>query len=212
MSAPQQPIASAPEPTAAPAQLAGLTISPSPGVTSTTADAKESVLTTPKVGSAQFSSFISLVHSYLWSSVTFADQKAAFLFAIDSAFLGYLLSNGLLREMRHTQAWQLAQWLSLTSLVFFGLSIGMAIYVVMPRLGGNRTGLIYFMAIASRRNREAYVAEVLSSSDSSLSSALAEHSYEVARIATRKYRNLRFGVWVGIIGFVSGLLYIGITQ
>lgn len=212
MSTPQQPVAPTPQPAEAPAQLAGLTIPSSPGVTSTTADAKESVLATPKVGSEQFSSFISLVHSYLWSSVTFADQKAAFLFAIDSAFLGYLLSNGLLRKMTHVQTWQFLQWLSLVSLVSLGLSIGMAVYVVMPRLGGNRGGLIYFMAIASRRNREAYVAELLSSSDSSLSSALAEHSYEVARIATRKYRNLRLGVWVGIIGFASGLVYIGISQ
>jgi hypothetical protein len=149
----------------------------------------------------------------LWSSVAFADQKAAFLFAADSAFLGYLLANGLLRQLRRSiSAWQLSHWLSLASLLFLGLSIGLAIYVVMPRLGGSRSGLIYFRAIASRKDKETYVADVLSSSDSSLSSALAEHSYEVACIASLKYRYLQVGIWIGALGFLSGLGYIGLAQ
>lgn len=154
-----------------------------------------------------------MVHSYLWSSVTFADQKAAFLFASNSAFLGYLLSNGALRQLKPpVTAWQVPQWLSLASLLFLGASIAMAIYVVMPRLGGKQSGLIYFKAIANRKNKEQYVAEVLSSSDSALGIALAEHSYEVATIATRKYKHLQIGIWVGVVGFLSGLAYIGLAQ
>ena len=157
--------------------------------------------------------FMSLVHSYLLSGITLADQKAAFLFAADSAFLGYLLSRGLLRQLTPGNAsWLLPEWLAFGCLVALGISIGTAIYVVMPRLGGNSKGLIYFGAIAARKDSEQYVADVLSSTEASLDVALAEHSYEVARISNRKYRHLRFGMWVGALGFLAGLAYIGLTR
>lgn len=213
MSTPQQPIPTGAELSVPPSQLAELTLpqpSPEPAGTSSV---KESVSPTSRVEGQQFSSFISVVHSYLWSAITFADQKAALLFATDSAFLGYLLSNGLLHQLKPPIAgWHAAQWAALISLLFLGLSIALAIHVVMPRLAGKHDGLIYFMAIANRKKREQYVAEVLSCTDSSFSVALAEHSYEVARIATRKYTHLRTGMWVGILGFVAGLAYIGLTQ
>jgi hypothetical protein len=88
----------------------------------------------------------------------------------------------------------------------------MAIYVVMPRLGGNSSGLIYFRAIATRKNSEQYVAEVVSASDASLNVALAEHLYELSRIAARKYEHLRIGMWLGGLGFLIGLAYIGLTR
>ncbi len=92
----------------------------------------------------QFAPFISLVHSYLVSMVNLADQKAAFVFATESAFLGYLLSAGLLKEMDvPVTAWHLPHWFALTTLVLLGLSIGAVLSVVTPRLGGKATGLVY---------------------------------------------------------------------
>ncbi len=157
--------------------------------------------------------FVSLVHSYLLSGITLADQKAGFLFASDSAFLGYLLSAGLLRELKPgTSPWLLPQWMAFGSLVSLGLSIAIAIFVVMPRLGGSKDGLIYFRAIAARRKREHYVTDLFSSTDMSLNLALAEHSYEVAQISTRKYKYLRVGMWIGTLGFLAGLSYVGLTR
>jgi hypothetical protein len=156
---------------------------------------------------------MSLVHSYLGSVIAFADQKAGFLFAADSAFLGYLLSRGLLRQLAPENGrWLLHEWLAFGCLISLGISIGAAIYVVTPRLGGNNRGIIYFRAIATRKNSEQYVTEVLSPTDASLNVALAEHSYEMARISDRKYRYLRFGVWIGALGFLDGLAYIGLTR
>lgn len=156
---------------------------------------------------------MSLVHSYLMSAITFADQKAGFLFATDSAFLGYLLSNGLLAQLKHPiSAWHATQWCSFASLLLLGSSNVTAVFVVMPRLGGGHAGLIYFKAIASRKERAQYVTEVFSSSDSSLGKALSEHCYEIAGIATRKYTHLRVGMWLGVLGFMAGLAYIGLTR
>jgi hypothetical protein len=145
--------------------------------------------------------------------VTLADQKAGFLFAADSAFLGYLISDGLIHQLRlPISDWHMPQWGALASLLFLLVSIGFAIQVVMPRLGGKSDGLIYFRAIAARKEGRSYVAEVLSSTDLSLSIALAEHTYEVARISTSKYMRLRIGMWVGALGFLAGLAYIGLTR
>ena len=213
MSAPQQTLPPAPESSAPPPQLAGLTLPRPPLGPTGNPGTKEPTSSPEKVGSQQLLSFISLVHSYLLSTVTLADQKAAFLFAADSAFLGYLMSDGLIRQLRPPPSgWQMTQWSALASLLILGVSIAMAIYVVMPRLGGRSSGLIYFRAIATRKNMELYVAEVVSSADSSLSAALAEHSYELAKISTRKYQHLRIGMWTGALGFLAGLAYIELTR
>ncbi|MBZ5573793.1 MAG: DUF5706 domain-containing protein [Acidobacteriia bacterium] len=92
------------------------------------------------------------------------------------------------------------------------ISLALVLNVVMPRLGGRGDGLIYFAAIANRRNSAEYVTDVLSSAHSSLETALAQHSYEVARIATRKYRNLRMAMWVGVAAFVAGFVFIGLNR
>jgi hypothetical protein len=214
MSTPQQPLSDPSDTSPAPPpELARMTLSRPHSEPATGLDTKEPSSPPRPAASQQFFPFMSLVHSYLGSAITFADQKAAFLFAADSAFLGYLLSRGLLHQLAPKNgSWLLLEWLAFGCLISLGISIGAAIYVVTPRLGGNDRGIIYFGAIAARKNSEQYVTEVLSSTDSSLNAALAEHSYEMARISKRKYRHLRFGVWVGALGFLAGLAYIGLTR
>lgn len=198
---------------AMPPQLANSTIHQPPADTTGAAATKEPSSAVGKEQCEQFQSFMSLVHSYVMSAITFADQKAGFLFATDSAFLGYLLSNGLLLRLKApVSAWHLVQWASIASLLLLGASNVMAVLVVMPRLGGRHTGLIYFKAIASRKRRSEYVSEVLSSTDASLNVALSEHCYEIAGIATRKYTHLRAGMWLGALGFLVGLAYIGLIR
>lgn len=212
MSTSQQPTASA-DPGPTPPQLANSTIHQASADAADTPATKEPSSPARKEQCDQFPPFMSLVHSYLMSAITFADQKAGFLFATDSAFLGYLLSNGLLLRLKPpVSAWHLVQWSCLASLLLLGASNVMAVLVVMPRLGGKHTGLIYFKAIASRKRRSEYVSEVLYSTDASLNVALSEHCYEIARIATRKYTHLRTGMWLGALGFLSGLAYIGLIR
>src|SRR5579863_1797470 len=148
VSVPQQPIQQAQLPTDPPPELEGLSLphpTPSPG---TPAGTKDSASAPPPPQPSYFS-FSSLAHSYLWSAITLADQKAGFLFASSSAFLGYLMSDGILRQLRANNP----GWPRLTAacaLVLLLMSIGLSINVVMPRLGGNSGGLIYFKAIAGR--------------------------------------------------------------
>jgi Family of unknown function (DUF5706) len=213
MSSPQQPFSDTSGPSAPPSELAGMTLSRPPSEPISAPNTKEPLPSARQAASQQFFPFMSFVHSYLSSAITLADQKAAFLFAADSTFLGYLLSRGIIRQLSPGNvSWLLPEWLALGCLMSLGISIGAAIYVVMPRLGGNSRGLIYFKAIAARKNSEQYVTDVLSSTDSSLNVALAEHSYEVACISNRKYQHLRLGMWIGALGFLAGLAYIGLTR
>ena len=108
---------------AMPPQLANSTIHQPPADTTGAAATKEPSSAVGKEQCEQFQSFMSLVHSYVMSAITFADQKAGFLFATDSAFLGYLLSNGLLLRLKApVSAWHLVQWASIASLLLLGAS------------------------------------------------------------------------------------------
>lgn len=210
MSSPQQPLSQAQSSHLLPRELEGLAVPQPRSTIETMSGTKES--SSPSVaGDPGHFSFLSLVHSYLWSAVTLADQKAGFLFASSSAFLGYLMSDGILRQMRSPSSLWL-QWSAVASLILLLTSIGLAINVVMPRLGGSKEGLIYFRAIACRKMREHYVFDLLSSTQGSLNTALAQHSYELSKICTRKYQYLRIGIWVGLSGFVAGLIFIGLTR
>jgi len=211
MSAPQQPLSRTQAPITPPPELEGLSL-PKPAAASfeSRVGAKESA-STPATRDPGYFSFSSFVHSYLWSAVTFADQKAGFLFASSSAFLGYLMSDGMLRQLRYPASPWL-RWIAASSLIFLVASIGLAINVVMPRLGGRSSGLIYFRAIAGRKLREHYVSDVLSSAENTLNTSLVEHSYELAKICTLKYHCLRIGIWVGLLGFIAGLVFIGLTR
>ena len=213
MSTPQQPLSEISKTASTPPELTGQTlpaISPEPTAVTTL---KEPLQPPPKEQAQAYLPFISLVHSYLWSAITLADQKAGFLFAATSAFLGYLLSKGLLIQLKPPWVgWGLPHWLALASLLLLLAAMGVAIHIVMPRLGGNSAGLVYFKAIASRKDRQLYVSDVTSCTNTALDSALAEHSYEIAKISTRKYSWLRFGMWIGLSGFIAGLGYIGVTQ
>jgi hypothetical protein len=214
MPSPQQSLTpGAAESMAPPRELADLALAQPPAGGATVASAKEPASPALSSTAPQLPQFMSLVHSYLLSMITLADQKSAFVFTADSAFLGYLLAAGLLHQLQAPpSSWAVRQWCGAMALAFLVCSIAAIINVVMPRLGGKARGLIYFKAIAARKGSQQYAMEVLSSADPSLSVALAEHSYEVARISTRKYRSLQFGIWVGILGFLAGFIFVGLGR
>jgi hypothetical protein len=176
----------------------------------TDAPEKERALAVTDTGLAdRIEGFSSRTHDYVWSALTFAEQKAAFIFTADTAFLGYLLSSGALQVMttRHAR-WDWRTYLALSAIVLLLGSIANALSAVMPRLGGNAAGLIYFNAVA-RRSKDEYLSDVMGSSRTELARGTLEHCHELARIARVKYNEIRLGAWLAIFGFAVGLIYIG---
>ena len=151
-------------------------------------------------------SFSSHTHEYLAKSVEFGEQKAAFVFAVDTAFLGYLFSLGVVEPLFTAHRWSAQTCLGVSSIALLLVSVAIAVAAVLPRLAGNPAGLIYFGNIASR-SRDAYVNDVIRCSPNELVKATLEHCYELATIARSKHHKVRLSAWFGILGFVSGLAY-----
>lgn len=151
--------------------------------------------------------FSAFVHGYLWSTVTFAEQKAAFVFTVETAFLAYVVSQGALRGMRvRPLNWTANEWLAISSVAFLLVSLITTVSVVMPRLAGARTGLIYFNAIAARQTANQYISEVFECKD--LSRATLEHCHELSGICRRKYAGVQWAILIGLLGFVTGFVWI----
>jgi hypothetical protein len=149
--------------------------------------------------------FGSFVHEYIWGSILLAEQKAAFIFAADTAFIGYLVAT-IPTDFGHLQMSLMAILVCAFSLLIG--SISATVSIVMPRLGGDLRGMIYFKAVASRPTAADYMSEVLRANRPELDSATMQHIYEIATICTRKYERVRWALWLGLFGFIAGFLWI----
>jgi len=189
-------------------ELADLSLSrviPSYGTLQGQKDAAAAVGVTlePKIGDKfAFSTF---VPGYVAGGILLADQKAAFIFATDTAFLGYLVTT-IPANVRHIPSPQ--QFLLGAALVLLVLSITSVIAVLIPRLGGDAKGLVYFKAIASRPTSESYVSEVLRATQSELDASTLQHTYEISKLSASKYGYVRVAMWFGLFGFAAGMLWL----
>ena len=152
-------------------------------------------------------SFLSFVHEYVWANTLFAEQKAAFVFAADTAFLGYLVST---IPSHVLGLGRLQQGLIITALGSLILSIATVVSIITPRLGGHLKGLIYFGAISTRTSAADYISDVLRANQPQFDAAIAHHIYEIAVICNRKQRRIRWAILFGMIGIVVGMLWLTI--
>lgn len=205
MSKTDNPISDQSEKMPNPPELKGASLSKSSLLPTVIKDEKESVTTDIEAFSENRFPFGSFVHNYVWASIQFAEQKAAFVFAVDSAFLGYLVTT---IPSNLLQIAPLQQVLIASALMLLGSSIAAVLTVIMPRLGGDFKGIVYFGAISKRATAAEYSTEVLRANRSELDSATAQHIYEIAVICTRKYKRIRWAIWLGLFGSLAGLLWL----
>ncbi len=165
--------------------------------------------TTKNSESDKQQAFSVFVHSYVWSSILLAEQKAGFLFASNTAFLGYLVSTLPKYFADFPLAQQVLAGAAILSLV---LSNAAVLAAVFPRMGGNSTGLIYFKAISERPSSLTYADEVSQSSNADLEKATATHVYEISRICREKYRCVRIALILAFAGFAIGLVWLSILR
>lgn len=149
------------------------------------------------------------VHSYVREYVRSADQKAAFFFAAATALLAFLHSqDGTARWLKDVRTWSLTDALAFLAMLSLASSACVLLAVVVPRLKGSRRGILFFSAIAEYESAREYGSEVLHQSKYEIVSAELQHSYDLSKVCTRKYRVLRIGFWIGAVGGVSSLLFL----
>jgi hypothetical protein len=134
------------EPRTVAPELAGVSLN-NPTVASTATSQKESLPASALTIKEDKFPFTSFVHGYVWASILLAEQKAGFVFAANTAFTGYLATTIPVNFLKMHFGEEFLLFSALASLT---LSIASVIAVVIPRLGGDLRGLIYFRAIASR--------------------------------------------------------------
>lgn len=167
----------------------------------------------PDSKDAQFSNqddqvfqFSKHVHSYIRDYINLADQKAAFIFAIGTSLLAFLNQSGI------TKVWKqgtmsLISIVVIISLVSIGSSVLLSILVVAPNLnpGSGRRGYIFWESIMKYGSSERYLEDIETKQVEELTRAMLEHCYVLAGVCRRKYKYLRYSIFVGAIGIISTL-------
>ena len=151
--------------------------------------------------------FAEETHQYVRDYIRQADQKATFLFAGSSTFLAYLNSISLAQNwLSNPKTWSLLEVLSF--LATCGLMLGAAFcaFVITPRVGGSKRGLLFFSAIKEYETPAEYTIELNSKKPTELCEAKLKHVHELSRICHAKYECLTWAFRVSILGAFCGFL------
>jgi hypothetical protein len=148
---------------------------------------------------------------YLREYIRHADQKSIFFFSICSALLAF----------EHAQNWA-TRWIKTDPLTAWDLTTGAAmsllaiagacfLWVVKPRLGGSKRGIIFFMAVAEFATADEYIETVATRSDSDVATETLRHCYDLAKVAAAKYQVMAIGQVVGGLALALSLLLLVAT-
>lgn len=156
--------------------------------------------------------FAVFVHEYLQEFIKFADQKAGFIFAIASAILTFLVKQQVQRNVLASISNRgLSEWAGFLALLLMATADVLSLLVVLPRLRGKGTGLVYWKGILDAKGPSDYVLRIRRLGDDGLNTAVLEHCYELAGIADRKYELLKWAMWSGAFGAIAaGCVLLGL--
>lgn len=146
-------------------------------------------------------------HEYINKYIDAADRKAGVTFTITSAILIYLVEGSDTLAWLPTLTVSLVDVISLSSAFLFLTSSVCSFMVIYPRLGGAAEGFVYWGSVSRREASQQYRDEILSKSLETLVSARLEHSYELAKICTRKFELISLSMRFGILAAVLFIIY-----
>lgn len=154
---------------------------------------------------AELTTFANDVHGYLRQNISWADQKAAFLFAAVSAFIAFLHTKQALGVWRKGQMFAWQDGTGLLAGICLLSAAGCVFVAVWPSRKGKSTGLVFWGSIAGKPSAGAYVDDVKPLSGSELAEEKLRHSYELAGIAARKFQWVDWAMRSAIVGFVVAI-------
>lgn len=146
--------------------------------------------------------FAKFQHEYVFKNIEAADRKAAAVFAVASALLGYVSQKAQYIDWIKGGPWSLQQHLALGACALLIISAAFALRVIWPNLRGAAHGIIYWRSVASCRSSEEYLAAVRGRSEAQLADEMLHHGYEISGVCVAKYRRLQVALWSGLIGIV----------
>ena len=153
-----------------------------------------------KANAAELTTFANDVHGYLRQNVTWADQKAAFMFAGSVGLLAYLNARQAFGFLRGDVLFEWPHTILAAAAICLLITAFSAFVTYWPRTKGMRAGLVFWGAIAKNESDGAYVERVRDKTAVELATAKLEHSYELAKICERKFKWVDAATRFGIAG------------
>jgi hypothetical protein len=155
--------------------------------------------------------FAYFLHQYLRDFIKFADQKAAFIFALSSGIAAFLVRSGAHKIfLTPLSSRSFSDWAAFLACISAAVAGLLSLAVVLPRLRGRSTGVIYWKGIVGTGSALAYQGLLRAADNHRITGALLEHCYELAQIADRKYEILKWALWVGAVGVVASGVLLGL--
>lgn len=152
-------------------------------------------------------SFAQHVHTYITQYITLADQKAAFVFALCAAILGYFFKSGFHSMwLKPVATWTIAD--PICCIAMLGLAAGalFACAVILPKLRKSHRGIVFFCSIAEHESSTEYASEVLATAPVHLARAILRHNYDLAHVCRAKYWKLTVSLWCTAFGVMLGMI------
>lgn len=150
--------------------------------------------------------FAEATHQYIRSYIAAADQKAIFFFTGSTALLAFLFRNGVsTRWLKPVMQWNIIDTFGFVAMVALAIGAMGALFVIIPRTPGSRRGFIFWEAIAEYDTGRHYADELSVLSPASLFQVKAEHCFDLAGVCRKKYRYLRWALWICSVGLVASL-------
>ena len=156
------------------------------------------VVLQPETGVSEFARH---VHLYVQEYIRLADQKAAFIFAFVSVLLAFLYNEKLhVGWFRHPQHWSALDLVAFLSMASLFTSLTFAVLVVMPRLAKSHVGYVFFKSIKEFRSASDYATSISQKDDKQLAISILKHTYDIARVCSKKYMFFFVAFWASIVG------------
>jgi hypothetical protein len=153
--------------------------------------------------------FTTDLHQHIWANLIFAEQKAGFLFVTASGLLVYLHRIGAVTQwLKPTSTWIFADFTAFLACACLAFCCAFVLMTVVPRLGGNPKGIVYWKAIAKAKSGDEFTAKVQLKTPTELNSALLCHCFELAKICEGKFQWLNLAVWAGATGAELALFHL----
>jgi hypothetical protein len=152
-------------------------------------------------------------HQCLRNYITFADQKAAFVFTGVSAVLAFVANKGaLLPFVANSPAVPWTWHLNIGVLAASALvtSAGFGIAVITPRFTNEKPGtkgLIFWEDICSHASATDYAAKLKVLTKAQAADQVQINCFALAKICRKKYRTLNCAIWSAMIGLALSLAF-----
>ena len=153
-------------------------------------------------------------HQCLRSYITFADQKAAFVFTGVSAVLALVANKGALLPFvanSPSVPWTWRMDIGILAALALVTSAGFGIAVITPRFTNEKLatrGLIFWEDICSHASAKDYAAELKGLTKAQAADQVQTNCFVLAKICRKKYRTLNCAIWSAMIGLALSLAFI----